>query len=147
MSVRNWRLGESSPAQPQMNCSGDAERRAEEENWRREPLAVQWQQTAAQVGGERGEERRWWRGGSGGRGGAKSERRTAKPALGNGHPKFTLFQKSGSDERERRLGGCDLGVTLQLQRWPVASSCGLPSGSVCKEGTCKGHKVIWVLPE
>ena len=70
-----------------MNCSGDAERRVEEERGR-EPLAVQWQQTAAEVGG----------GGGGGRKVVAEEEQKASegqpsPPRGNGTPKLTPFSE------------------------------------------------------
>ena len=70
-----------------MNCSGDAERRVEEERGR-EPLAVQWQQTAAEVGGGGGREVV-----------AEEEQKASEgqpsPPRGTGHQNSPLFPKLG----------------------------------------------------
>ena len=145
MHVRNWEFGESSPAQPQMNCSGDAERRAEEE--KRESL-WQWQQTAAEVGG----------GGGGGREGkkvvAKEEQKASEgqpsPPWGTGVQNSPFFQNSESDEH--RLRGCELGAIsaiaeVGLVLAPFKSPLSDSVHQEEKEGACKGHKVIWVLPK
>ena len=81
----------------------------EEPRRRREPLAVATDSSTPEVGGERGGEEKLVAV-------AEEEQKAVKdsqahtPALGNGRPKFILFQNSGSDEH--RLRGCDLGVKL-----------------------------------